>query len=317
MYRVNLLLVKTGTQVHSAVWRVFWAQRQIFKILHVSLSHLSALSRFHMIDSSYFCIEHQHQNTMQAAWHIFIWACEWEICCFSSRGGGRRGGGEEEERRGASGNMSVCVGGRGSIKGEEPCKRYGGCLTLSAPVSTVTVTGAWRWQACREARGPCVVPPCVTPFSACQYSRTWHTVLSYYNSSIGTSTECHRSATGVPLAQDNFTGVISASFIAELPSHVQWPPLIITFQAKFSLVSTPQKKQSSFWAYPVLLWVAHAPAASLWRSTWSLLLLSCHGNFPLDALVERSCWPGALFLYWAACGLRPLSTLDGNDGGQN
>lgn len=52
--------------------------------------------------------------------------------------------GEEEERRGASGNMSVCVGGRGSIKGEEPCKRYGGCLTLSAPVSTATVTGAWR-----------------------------------------------------------------------------------------------------------------------------------------------------------------------------
>lgn len=165
MYRVNLLLLKTGTQVHSAVWRVFWAQRQIFKILHVSLSHLSALSRIHMIDSSYFCIEHQHQNTMQAAWHIFIWACEWEICCFSSRGGGRRGGGEEEERRGASGNMSVCVGGRGSIKGEEPCKRYGGCLTLSAPVSTVTVTGAWRWQACREARGPCVVPLCYTIFS--------------------------------------------------------------------------------------------------------------------------------------------------------
>lgn len=28
------------------------------------------------------------------------------------------------------------------------------------------------------------------------------------------------NATGVPLAQDNFTGVISASFIAELPSHV-------------------------------------------------------------------------------------------------
>lgn len=28
------------------------------------------------------------------------------------------------------------------------------------------------------------------------------------------------NATGVPLAQDNFTGVISASFIAELPLHV-------------------------------------------------------------------------------------------------
>lgn len=73
----------------------------------------------------------------------------------------------------------------------------------------------------------------------------------------------------------------------------------------------------SLMTYPVLLWVAHAPAASLRCSAWSLLLLSCHGDLPLDDLVERGCRPGALLLHWAVGGHRPLSTLDGDDGEQH
>lgn len=92
--------------------------------------------------------------------------------------------------------VCVCVGGRGAEREREPCKRYGDCLTLSASVSMVTVTAAWWWQACREARGPCVAPH-VTLLSACQYFCTWHTVLSYYhNCSIGMSTECQGSTSG-------------------------------------------------------------------------------------------------------------------------
>lgn len=66
-----------------------------------------------------------------------------------------------------------------------------------------------------------------------------------------------------------------------------------------------------FMTYPVLLWVANAPSASLRCSAWSLLLLSCHGDLPLDGLVERGCRPGALLLHWAVGGYRPLSTLWG------
>lgn len=69
--------------------------------------------------------------------------------------------------------------------------------------------------------------------------------------------------------------------------------------------------------YPVLLWVGHAPTASLWCSAWSLLLLSCHGDFPLDDLVERGCRPGALLRHWGVGGHRTLSALDGDDGGQH
>lgn len=146
---------------------------------------------FHMINLSYFYIVHQRQNVMHVAWQIFIWASEWELCFFSCRGRGG-GGGRDPKKRG----VCVCVGGGGAEREREPCKRYGDCLTLSASVSMVTVTAAWWWQACREARGPCVAPH-VTLLSACQYFCTWHTVLSYYhNCSIGMSTECQGSTSG-------------------------------------------------------------------------------------------------------------------------
>ena len=129
-----------------------------------------------------------------------------EICFFSCRGRGGGGGGRDLGKGGGRGNVcvcvcvclcvSVCVGGGGAEREREPCKRYGDCLTLSASVSMVNVTAAWWWQACREARGPCVAPR-VTLLSACQYSCTWHTVLSYYHyCSIGMSAECQGSASG-------------------------------------------------------------------------------------------------------------------------
>lgn len=81
-------------------------------------------------------------------------------------------------------------------------------------------------------------------------------------------------------------------------------------------VQSTEEGECSFMTYPALLWVAHAPSASLRCSAWSLLLLSCHGDLPLDGLVERGCRPGALLLHCAVGGHRPLSALDGNDGGQ-
>ena len=75
-------------------------------------------------------------------------------------------------------------------------------------------------------------------------------------------------------------------------------------------VQSREEGEYSFVTYPVLLWVAHAPSASLRCSAWSLLLLSCHGDLPLDALVERGCRPGALLLHWTVGGHRSLSTLN-------
>ena len=66
--------------------------------------------------------------------------------------------------------------------------------------------------------------------------------------------------------------------------------------------------------YPALLRVAHAAKASLRCSAWSLLLLSHHGNLPL---VERRCLPGTLLLRGATGGLRPLTTLNGNNEGKH
>lgn len=44
-------------------------------------------------------------------------------------------------------------------------ERSGACFSLSASVSVVSVTAAWRWQACREARGPGVASLCYTASS--------------------------------------------------------------------------------------------------------------------------------------------------------
>lgn len=89
----------------------------------------------------------------------------------------------------------------------------------------VTVTAAWWWQACREARGPCVAPR-VTLLSACQYFCTWHTVLSYYhNCSIAMSAECQGSTSSTgQLNRRHFS-----FFISELPE-LQSVLLIYTFR---------------------------------------------------------------------------------------
>lgn len=226
--------------LHSTVWRgaiPFLSTKENFKNT-VFLSHLSDVPHFHMIDLSYFYIGHQRQNMMHVAWHIFIWACEWEVCFFSCRG--RGGGGRDPEKRGGRENMCACVLGRGSIKREEPCKRHGGCLTLSASVSMVTVTAAWWWQACREARGPCVAPR-VTLLSACQYSCTWHTVLSYYHyCSIAMSTECQGSASGTgQLYRRHFIFFYMRTAITP-----QSALLIYIFPVKWLLMSKAQKVAS-------------------------------------------------------------------------
>lgn len=78
------------------------------------------------------------------------------------------------------------------------------------------------------------------------------------------------------------------------------------------VVHSGNEEKPSFMTYPVLLWVADAPSGRLRCSAQSLLLLSGHGNLPLDTLLERGCRPGVWLLYWAACGLRRLSSLDGN-----
>lgn len=73
-------------------------------------------------------------------------------------------------------------------------------------------------------------------------------------------------------------------------------------------LTTPSTSAPARHNHPVLLGVAHAPSASLRCSAWSLWLLSCHGNLPLDALVEWGCRPGALLLHWDTHRLRPLSS---------
>ncbi len=296
--------------LHSTVWRgaiLFLSTKGNLKTLCVFLSHLSDTPSFHMIDLSYFYIEHQRQNMMHVAWRIFIW--EWEVCFFSCRG---RGGRDPEKRGEEVEGMCVCVcvcWGRGSIKGEEPCKRYGDCLTLSASVSMVTVTAAWWWQACREARGPCVAPR-VTLLSACQYSCTWHTVLSYYHyCSIGMSTECQGSTSGTgQLYRRRFSFFYFRTAVT--PQFAQLIYIYLLGEMVTGVQGT-EGGECFFMTYPVLLWVANAPSASLRCSAWSLLLLSCHGDLPLDGLVERGCRPGALLLHWAVGGYRPLSTLWG------
>lgn len=80
-------------------------------------------------------------------------------------------------------------------------------------------------------------------------------------------------------------------------------------------VQSAEEGECSFVTYPVLLWVAHAPSASLRCSAWSLLLLSCHGDLPLDGLVDRGCGPGVLLLRRAVGDCGSLCTLDGDDGG--
>lgn len=110
-------------------------------------------------------------------------------CHVSSAAEGREGGDSKKK-----GGVGVCVGGGGAER--EPHNCYRDCLILSASVSILSVTAAWRWQACREARGPCVAPR-VTLFSACQYFCTWHTVLPYYHyCSCGVSAECQGSTSG-------------------------------------------------------------------------------------------------------------------------
>lgn len=108
-----------------------------------------------MIDLSYFYIEHQCQNMMHVAWHIFMWAHEWEVCFFSCRGsaggGGERGGRDPEKRKGRG---SVCVGelGVGVHKGRRAMQaswwlpypvsisEYGNCD------SSLVVTGVQKGQ---------------------------------------------------------------------------------------------------------------------------------------------------------------------------
>lgn len=165
---------------------------------------------FHTIDLSYFNIVHQCQIAMHVAWQIFIWALKTERATFSQLQRKRRWWKERHQKERRCAYVCACVGGGGTKMQREPRKRYGDCLTLSASLSMVSVTAAWWWQACREAGGPCVAHR-VTLLSACQYFCTWHTVLSYYHDcSIGMSL----NASVAPVAQDNFTGHIWASFIS-------------------------------------------------------------------------------------------------------
>ena len=127
------------------------------------------------------------------------------------------------------------------------------------------------------------------------------------------STECQGSASGSgQLYRGHFGSFYSRTAITFTVCSVN----IYISGERVTDVHSTEGRESSSTTYPVLLLVAYAPSASLRCSAWSLLLLTCHGNLPLDALVGSSCRPGALLLRWAAGGLRPLFTL-GDDEGQH
>lgn len=98
---------------------------------------------------------------------------------------------------------------------------------------------------------------------------------------------CLLNARVAPAAQDNFTGDISASFISELPvlHSLVYVINIDLLGEMIAGVQSTEEGEYSFVTYPVLLLVAHSPTACLRGSACSLLLLSCHGDLPLDGLV--------------------------------
>lgn len=123
------------------------------------------------------------------------------VPCFGCRGK-RRGNSKKR------GGVGVGVGGGGGGAGREPHNRYRDCLILSASVNVLSVTAAWRWQACREARGPCVAPRVtllVNTFAPGTLScliTTIARVVYLLNARVA------------PVAQDNFTDI--SAFILEL-----------------------------------------------------------------------------------------------------
>lgn len=120
----------------------------------------------------------------------------------------------------------------------------------------VTVTAAWWWQACREARGPCVAPH-VTLLSACQYSCTWHTVLSYYhNCSIGMSAECQGSAIGT---KQLYRGHFGSFYFRTTINSSQSGLLIYIFKVKFLVSKAQEKASAHLWHTLFCCWAPMPP----------------------------------------------------------
>lgn len=146
-------------------------------------------------------------------------------------------------------------------------------------MSVVSVTAAWRWQACREARGPGVVSLCYTASSL--------------------SILLHLAHCPVLLPQR-----LSAC-------HQRRGTTLQKFQLYFAIISISGApvSSSSFVTYSVLLRVAHCPSVSLQGSACCLLLLDRHSDLSLDALVHRCGRPGALLLLRALVCCRSLRAL--------